>query len=196
MTPRRLPHLLVLALVALAVMPAVASAKRIVRAEVCGADDCTTVRGAALMDLADGGPPTDPPRAAAPFFTARITVEVENGRNETWTSTFVPNGGLLRGADGTWMDAPIQTENAFKRAARGLEAFPASKLGPLPSPTQARVDEVVTPAADPAPVDDGVSWWLIGGLGLAGVVATFVVVRFALRRSAGSSPAAPTPPGA
>ncbi len=58
----------------------------------------------------------------------------------------------MRGDDGTWMDAPVQTETAFKRGARGLEASPASDLGPLPAPT---AEPVPAPAQDPAPVEDG-----------------------------------------
>jgi hypothetical protein len=196
---RRLPHPLALALAtgALALLPAAASAKEIVRAQVCGADDCATVGRAIAMDLAEGGPPTDPPKEAAPFYNARLTVRVDDGTTETFETAFVPRYGMLRGSDGTWMDAPVQTENAFKRAARNLgAAFPADKLGPLPTPTQAHVVEVVRAPADPAPVDDGSSWWLIASLGLAGVLATWAGVRYVLRRNAGSSPAAPTPPGA
>jgi hypothetical protein len=193
---RALPHPLALALAALALLPASASAKEIVKAHVCGADGCVTVGRAIAMDLADGGPPSDPPKAAAPFYTAELTMR-EGDKDFTFKTTFVPDGGLMRGDDGQWMDAPIQTENAFKRAARGLEAFPAGELGPLPTPTHAQVVEVVRPPADPAPVsDDGSSTWLIGFLGLAGAVATCaLVVQVRRRRAAqGTPPAAPTPP--
>jgi hypothetical protein len=187
---RRLPHALALALAALTLFAATASAKRIVRAEVCGADACTTLRGAAMMDIVDGGPPASPPRAAAPFYEARVTVEVGKGQRDTWTTRFVPAYGLLRGSDGTWMDAPVQTEVAFKRAARGLgAASPAGKLGPLGS-------AVVRPPADPAPVDDGDSTWLIAAVGLAALLSVSGLTLFARRRAGRSSPAAPTPPGA
>jgi hypothetical protein len=196
---RRLPHLvaLALALAALALLPTAASAKEIVKAQVCGADDCVTVGPAVAMELAEGGPPTDPPKQAAPFFTAELTVKIDDGRTDSWKTTFVPRDGLVRGSDGTWMDAPVQTENAFKRAARDLgAAFPASDLGPLPKPIEAQVSEVVRPPADPAPVDDGSSTWLIAGLGLAGALATWALVAHVRRRraAAGTPPAAPTPP--
>jgi hypothetical protein len=194
---RRLPHSFALALAVVALFAATASAKRIVRAEVCGADACTTLRGAAMMDIVDGGPPTGPPREAAPFYEARVTVEVEKGHRDTWTTAFVPAYGLVRGSDGTWMDAPIQTEVAFKRAARGIgAAFPASRLGPLGSAPAARVVEVVRPPADPAPVDDDDATWVIAAVGLAALVSVWALVRFARRRAGRSSPAAPTPPGA
>jgi hypothetical protein len=194
---RRLPHALALALAALTLFAATASAKRIVRAEVCGADACTTLRGAAMMDIVDGGPPASPPRAAAPFYEARVTVEVGKGQRDTWTTRFVPAYGLLRGSDGTWMDAPVQTEVAFKRAARGLgAAFAAGKLGALGSAPAARVVEVVRPPADPAPVDDGDSTWLIAAVGLAALLSVSGLTLFARRRAGRSSPAAPTPPGA
>jgi hypothetical protein len=197
---RRLPHPLALALAtaALALLPAAASAKEVVKAKVCGADGCVTVGPSAAVNFTDGGPPTDPPTEAAPFYTAEMTVRGDGEETFTFKTTFVPKGGLLRGDDGTWMDAPLQTENAFKRAigSRDLQAFPASKLGPLPEPIDAQVVEVVRPPADPAPVDDGSSTSLIAFLGLAGVVATWAVVMHVRRRRAaeGSSPAAPTPP--
>jgi hypothetical protein len=195
---RALPHPLALALAvaALALLPAVAAAKEVVKAQVCGADDCVSVGRAIAMDLPDGGPPTDPPKQAAPFYTAEITMR-EGEKDFTFKVTFVPNGGLMRADDGQWMDAPIQTESAFKNAASGLEAFPASELGPLPTPIAAQVDEVVRPPADPAPVsDDGSSTWLIAGLGLAGALATWALVLYVRRRRAaeGTPPAAPTPP--
>jgi hypothetical protein len=195
---RALPHplALALALAALALLPAFAAAKEIVKAEVCGATGCREVTGSVVMDLPDYGPPTDPPKEAAPFYTARLTMRVDDGKLQTIDTTFVPRYGLMRAADGTWMDAPIQTENAFKRAARGLEASPASELGPVPTPIAAQVDEIVRAPADPAPVDDGSSGWLIAGLGLAGALATWALVLYVRRRreAEGTPPAAPTPP--
>src|SRR3954469_20936506 len=146
---RRLPHSLALALAAVALFAVTASAKRIVRAEVCGADACTTLRGAAMMDIVDGGPPTSPPPEAAPFYEARVPVEVETGHRDTWTTAFVPAYGLLRGSDGTWLHPPIQTEIACKRAARGLgAASPARGLGA----PETRDLEAAPPPADQAPV--------------------------------------------
>ena len=197
MRRRCLPHPLALAIAALALLPASASAKEVVKAQVCGADGCRTVSNAVAMDLMDGGPPTNPPKEAAPFFTARLWIKTDDDHTETFDTAFVPRYELMRGADGTWLDPPVQTVTAFKRAARGLEASPASKLGPLPTPTGAQVVEVVRPPADPAPVnDDGSSTWLIAALGLAGAVATSGLVLHVRRRrgTAGSSPAAPTPP--
>ena len=189
-------HRLALALAALLLVPASASAKEVVKAQVCGADGCVRVSNALAMDLMDGGPPTDPPKEAAPFFTARLWIRVDDGKTQRFDTAFVPRYGLMRGDDGTWMDAPVQTEAAFKRGARGLTASPASDLGPLPDPIEAQVVEVVRPPADPAPVDDGSSTWLIGALVLGGAVATSALVLYVRRRrgTEGSSPAAPTPP--
>jgi hypothetical protein len=151
------------------------------------------------MDLPDGGPPTDPPQQAAPFFTSRLTMRGEDGALHTIRTTFVPRYGLMRGDDGTWMEAPIQAEVAFKRGARDVgAAFPAEQLDLSgPSQPQAQVVEVVRAPADPAPVDEGTSPWLIGGLVLAAGLAMTALVALVLRRrgSAGTSPAAPTPPG-
>lgn len=192
---RALPHPLALAILALALLPASASAKEVVKAQVCGAGDCVDVSRTLAMDLMDGGPPTDPPKEAAPFFTARLWVKVDDGKTQRFDTAFVPRYGLMRGDDGTWMDAPVQTEAAFKRAARGLEASPASDLGPLPAPT---AEPVPAPAQDPAPVDDGSPLWPTAFLGLVAAVATSALVLYVRRRrgTEGSSPAAPTPPGA
>jgi hypothetical protein len=183
---------LALALALLALFATSASAKQIVRADVCGAEDCVTLHGAVLMDLADYGPPTDPPREAAPFFTAKFTVKGDDGHYDSWTTAFVPKDSLLRGADGTWMHTPPQAEAVFKRAARGLTAFPASELGPIPTPS-ARVDEVV---AAPTPADDGSSWWLFAVLGLVVVLASWLVLRHARspRRNASAAPTHPDVP--
>jgi hypothetical protein len=195
MRPR--PLALALAATALALLPASASAKEVVKAQVCGADGCRTVGRAIAMDLMDGGPPADPPRAAAPFFVAKLTMRVEDGRLHTLETAFVPRYGLMRGDDGTWMKAPVQTEVAIKRGAGGVgAAFPADRLDlSRPAPPQAQVSEVVRAPADPAPVDDGgTPLWPFALLALAGVAATTALV---LRRrgSAGTPPAAPSPPG-
>jgi len=196
---RALPHPLALAILALALLPASASAKEVVKAQVCGAGDCVDVSRTLAMDLMDGGPPTNPPKEAAPFFTARLWVDTGGGHTERFDTVFVPRYELMRGDDGTWMDPPVQTVTAFKRATRGVgSASPASDLGPLPAATQpeAQVVEVVRPPADPAPVnDDGGSTWLFALLAAGGVVAMTVLL---LRRrgSEGTTPAAPTPPGA
>jgi len=170
---------LALAIALLALFATSASGKQIVRADVCGAEDCVTLHGAVLMALADYGPPTDPPTEASPFFTAKFTMKAGDG-NHSWTTAFVPRGSLLRGADGTWMHTPPQAEAVFKRAARGLTPFPASRLGPLPAAP-----------ADPAPADGGSSWWLFAALGLVVALASWVVWR---RGGRGSLPAAPTRP--
>jgi hypothetical protein len=188
------PQRLALALAALALLPASASAKEVVKAQVCGAGDCVDVSRAIAVDLMDGGPPADPPKEAAPFLTARLWISIGDGKTERFDTAFVPRYGLMRGDDGTWMDAPVQTETAFKRGARGLTASPASDLGPLPAPT---AEPIPAPVQDPAPVDDGSSTWLIAGLGIAGALATWALVLYVRRRrgTEGSSPAAPTPPG-
>src|SRR3954465_3465374 len=97
---RRLPHLVALA--ALALLPSAASAKEIVKAQVCGADDCVTVGPAVAMDLANGGPPTDPPKEAAPFYTAELTMREDGEKTFTFKTAFVPKDGLIRNSEGTW----------------------------------------------------------------------------------------------
>jgi hypothetical protein len=137
------------------------------------------------MFLADDAGPTDPPAAAAPWYRVRFTVdEREHGGGfARWTVAYVPSADSLRvrDADGfTWVALTPRTAAVFRRAARGLPAFPKARLRGLHAePSQAQIDAVYTPPADTAATAMPWGWIAAGALAAALVV---VAVARSLRR--------------
>jgi len=86
------------AALALAAAPA-AGAKEITKAEVCGADGCSTAAAADREVLGNGGPSRTPP-TAAPFYMVRIEVDHGGGQPVRWEMTAVPERRALRAEDG------------------------------------------------------------------------------------------------
>lgn len=190
---KRLSLCLVLALpLALA---AAAEAKEPVSAKVCGGSDCRTVKDReALMALAEGGPPADPPKPSA-FYRADLTIRGD-GELFTFPVVIVPEAGLLRGgteAEGyTWMPVSANGAVELRQMTRGLEPLPAAKLDGLDVRLPgAQVDEVVLPPAEPQSSGGGAPvWpWIVFGLAALGLLA-FAVAR--LRRP-GPSQGSPEP---
>jgi hypothetical protein len=150
-----------------------AAAKEIESAKVCGASDCRTVtEHKALVALSRGGPPADPPDAAA-FFRVQLTMRGD-GERATFPVAIVPAARLLRDgntADGyRWFHVPAGVVREYRRITRGLEPLPASKLRGL-SPRKARVDEVVLPPEQPEPTTSSLAWpWIVSGLAGAAVL--------------------------
>ena len=139
--------------------PAAAPAKEISKVSVCGtAGQCTTYDESdfkSLMFLVEDAGPTDPPAAAAPWYRVRFTVDMreDGGGHDSWTVAYVPSADSLRvrdeAGDFAWAALSPRTAAVFKRAVRGLPAFPKARLrGLRVEPPQARVDEVFSPAAD------------------------------------------------
>jgi hypothetical protein len=166
-------------LLTLSLVPAgVAVAKEPVAAKFCGPSDCRTVKDRdRLMVFTEGGGPTDPPSRGAPWYSVRITIEIDHGRHDHFSMAIVPSLGLLRGSDETsgyaWMPATPGALREYRRITRGLAPFPAGKLKGVGAP-HARVDEVVLPPHEAEP-DGGSSPlpWIGGGivlLGLAGLL--------------------------
>jgi uncharacterized protein (TIGR03382 family) len=177
--------------------PAVASAKEISKVSVCGTTGhCTTYDRSdfkSLMFLAEDAGPTDPPAAAAPWYRVRFTVDErdDGGGYASWTVAYVPTSASLRvrdeGGDFAWVALNPRTAAVLKRAVRGLPAFPKARLRGLHvEPPQARVDEVVMPAARTAASRDRIGsattpW---GGIVGGATTAALVLLTFAwtLRR--------------
>lgn len=136
MKVRTMQRTLVLAAVAalaLVAAPA-ATAKEITRAEVCGADGCSSAAAADREVLGNGGPPRTAP-TAAPFYTVRITVDHREGASVGWEMTAVPERHALRAEDGTWLDMPPDVAAVITKLAAGHRPFPASGLtGAAPPP--------------------------------------------------------------
>jgi hypothetical protein len=151
-----------------------AAAKEVIAAKVCGASDCRDVRDKkSLLALHEGGPPTDPPDKASPFFRAELTVKGEGNDRFNFEVVLAPRLGLVRGdnGDGTfaWMPVSDTAIIQFRRMTRGLEPIAAARLhglGPVKLP-EARVDEVVVINEDSSTGAPGESplWpWIAGGL--------------------------------
>jgi hypothetical protein len=172
--------------------PAAAPAKEISKVAVCGiGGQCTTYDESdfkSLMFLAEDAGPTDPPAAVAPWYRVRFTVDTreEGGGFDRWTVAYVPSANTLRVrnevGDFAWVALNPRTARVLERAARGLPAFPKAQLRGLHvEPIQARVDEVVTPAARTAPTHDGTPWGWIGAVTLAAALV-LLALGWALRR--------------
>jgi hypothetical protein len=161
---------LLLALAALLLVPAAASAKEITRAEVCGAVDCAVLTDhGELRGFVDLGPPTAAPKAHAPHFEVRLTTTA-GGRSETSVFVYVPSARRLgTGVTGSydWFDTRTPAGALLARAAAGLEPFPAARLRAVPAARAARRDARASgfPWAIPAVL---VGMLGVFGLGMAG----------------------------
>jgi hypothetical protein len=138
-----------------------ALAKEPVKAKVCGASECRTVKDRdALMALTEGGPPTDPPDRGAGWYSVRMTIEIDRGRHDVFPLVIVPSAGLMRGGDAsegyTWMPATRTARREYGRITRGLAPLPAGTLRGV-GPPKVRVDEVVLPPAEAKPDEGGTS---------------------------------------
>jgi len=185
--------LALLAVVAATLGPvAAASAKEIASVKVCGAAGCRDVTDRATTAIVDGGPPTTPPGAAAPFFRVKVTMKAEGGQDVPgWTNLWVPSAGLLRGDDGTWMSPASTTVDALNRLVSGIRPLPAGRLA-LPAPV-AQPPAASAPAPSAPPEDGGLPtavWAFIaaGALGVAFALARVAAAAVAARRG-GSAPA-------
>ena len=173
MSRERALVLAAVAALALAAAPA-ASAKAIAKAEVCGADGCSTAAGDDRQVLGHGGASRTPP-AAAPFYMVRIEVDTGDGRTERWEMTAVPERRALRAEDGTWVEMPPEVAAVIAKLTAGRRGYPASGLmGAAPPPPEPR------PA--PAPDADSPLWpeGVLIALALA-VGGVFLVVRASAR---------------
>jgi len=156
------------------ILTAQAMAKEVVSAKVCGASHCREVKDdRSLMALAEGGPPTDPPKTGLAFYRAELTMTGDGDDRFTFDVVLVPRAGLLRGTndDGTftWMPVSDAAVAQFRRVTRGLEPIAAGKLDGLGAPKlpQARVDEVVVVGDREAAGGGAPVWpWIAGGLGV------------------------------
>jgi hypothetical protein len=156
----------VFALFALGV-PASAGAKGLVALTVCGSNGCHTTRD--KQDLADAMnsiPQADPGQVSA-FFKVRETIG-EPGQPDVIgrvDSMWMPSIGVISGEEGATAGFTLptpQTKRVLLELARGLRAFPASKIPPGTGVAgNARVDEIVPAprASDPGGGGGGGTPW-------------------------------------
>jgi hypothetical protein len=147
-----------------------AAAKEVVAAKVCGKSDCRETRDPdTLTVFTDGGAPTDPPSRGGAWYSVRVTVEVEDGKRDTFPMAVLPKAGLMRGGDGTggysWFHLTPASARRYLALTHDLAPIPAAKLSGI-GPPKVRVDEVVLPPREPAGSGSGASPlpWIGGGL--------------------------------
>lgn len=148
----------------LATEVAPAAAKEAVSATVCGASDCREVTDQSMLQpILEGGPPTDPPRRAAGWYRATLTLHGEGGTSR-FSNVVVPAAGMVRNEEGTWMPMTPAGARAYAKITSGLVARPASTLRGLPAAAPSH--------ASPTPDDSTFPWVLAAALGASGLALT------------------------
>ncbi|HEV2813250.1 MAG TPA: hypothetical protein VGW10_08370 [Solirubrobacteraceae bacterium] len=111
-----------LAVAALLVFPASASAKGIERAELCGVGGCAEVGERVAMAAAGGGPAVPTAPRGEPHFTLRISIGHGGETMDSFSIRWLPESGLVRDAQGVWMRAPAEAQRELLRLSADLEA--------------------------------------------------------------------------
>jgi hypothetical protein len=166
-------RLVLLAFAALLALPPAAGAKQVGGLTVCGRDGCHEVTAKAALKGFMSGYETLSPEKAEPFYAVRVAMMHDGERAGGWKVRYLPAAGLIVAqADygkKIWTRPAGVTARALRRAARGLEPYPAAKLGPVREPSPAAVE--VPPARVSAPAPGGGSSTLGMAGGAAGALA-------------------------
>jgi hypothetical protein len=178
---RRAILLATLATLAALALPAAAPAKEVASLTVCGSDGCEKITThAALQGFMDGGYETLAPERAGPFFTVKVTMRHAGDEAGGWTVQYLRAVNLVRaeadyGKD-VWTRPAGVTAQALRRAARGLQPYPAEKLGPVREPSPVAVEDPPARVSHPASGGGSSQLALAGG----GAGAALVVLAGAL----------------
>jgi len=171
-----------LALVLALALASQASAKEIRSAKVCGKSDCRTVKDhKALVALSGGGPPADPPDHAVGWYRARLVVDTGGGHRDAFSLVVAPAAGMVRSTDemeqAAWLPVSKDAVREYRAMTRGLEPFPAERLGGLEPrrPPKVRVDEVVLPPDDGGSSGTPIWAWIAGGAALVGALGVLIL---------------------
>lgn len=151
---------LVLALLALVLVPGGASAKGVSAVKLCGADGCERVSGSGLDALAYGSPEVAPRPEPEPFFRAKLITAHDGEVLGHFELIVAPKSGRLMADDGTWTPMGPETMGAYAKLTRGREPFPADQMpaGRGRSEPAARVDAVYeAPPRD----EHSFPWWAL-----------------------------------
>jgi hypothetical protein len=164
-------RVIVLAAIAALALPATASAKEVGSLTVCGTDGCEKVTDhAARKGFMEGGYETLPPKEPGPFFRVKVAMLHDGDHVGAWTVQYLRAANLIRAqADygkHVWTRPAGATAEALRDAARGLQPYPAEKLGPVREPPPVAVED--PPARVSRPASGGGSSRLV----LAGGSAT------------------------
>lgn len=119
-----------LAIAALALLaPATASAKELVKLQVCGPSACAAITDKALlMRMGEGGAKGKTP-ALAPYYKLIYTIDVpgDEGVAPTFEAWYVPAAGVQGGRDdhgfATWWRPNTEFRETVAAAAAGIEPF-------------------------------------------------------------------------
>ena len=177
----------------LLVLPAGASAKEVVAISVCGTNGCHSTRDKGDLNAAMDVQPQASPDHGGAFLRLRTTIG-EPGLKQEFVqhSQWIPSLQLIRNDEGTLVEYSLPypaTVRMLQRLSKGLQPFPASKLGPVGGASQsARVSEVVAapPAGGSGGGDSGGSDW---AWSLLAIVPAAIAFWFYRRRRTGSPPA-------
>ena len=149
-------------------LPAAASAKEVGALTVCGSDGCKKITAhAALRGFMDGGYETLAPGAAGPFFTVKVAMRHEGEDAGGWTVEYLRAANLIRATTDyskhVWTRPAGVTAQALHRAARGLQPYPAEKLGPVREPSPVAVEDPPARVSRPASGGGSLRLGLAGG---------------------------------
>ena len=146
---------IVLATLSALALPTTASAKEVAALTLCGTDGCQRITAhAALKGFMDGGYETLAPEQAAPFFTVKVAMRHAGDDAGGWTVQYLRAANVIR-ADAdygkqVWTRPAGATAQALREAARGLQPYPAEKLGPVREPPPVAVEDPPARVTRPA----------------------------------------------
>jgi MYXO-CTERM domain-containing protein len=177
------------AVIALSLMTAVAAAKEVKSAMVCGPTDCVSVDDDQRSEaLVMGGSPSDPPPKAEAWYRVRLVIGGE-GAHDAFTINVLPKSGYIRSRDqfggSEWSAMSAQQQASYRRLTAEIDPFPAERLTGISNPKLPAANPAAPAPAQPADEDEGSSAtpWLIAAGALA-ALAGAALVRHIRRRSA------------
>jgi hypothetical protein len=177
---------IVLATLSALALPTAASAKEVAALTLCGTDGCQRITAhAALQGFMDGGYETLAPEQAAPFFTVKVAMRHAGDDAGGWTVQYLRAANVIR-ADAdygkqVWTRPAGATAQALREAARGLQPYPAEKLGPVREPPPVAVEDPPARVSRPAS-GGGSSHVALAGGGATAAVALLAGGLVARRR--------------
>jgi hypothetical protein len=174
---RRTIVLAILAALAALALPTGAAAKALTSLTVCGSDGCEKITAhAALQGFMDGGYETLAPKQPGPFFTVKATMRHGEEDAGGWTVQYLRAANLIRAqaeyGKHVWTRPAGTTAQALRDAARGLQPYPAEKLGPVREPPPVAVEDPPARVSRPASGGGSSHLALAGG----GVTAAIVLL--------------------
>ena len=177
---------IVLATLAAVALPTVASAKEVGALTLCGTDGCQKITARAALDgFMNGGYETLAPKQAAPFFRVKVAMRHAGEPAGGWTVEYLRAANLIRAtgesSQHVWTRPAGATAQALRKAARGLQPYPAEKLGPVREPPPVAVENPPARVSRPAS-GGGSSHVALAGGGATAAVALLAGGLVARRR--------------